>query len=146
MITGALILAVAVLLALGFGLYRRAVDGRVRVPAGRVAGTRLDASRLGDQLGAGATFVQFSSTACAPCRVASRVLAEVSSTEADLAHIEIDAEQRLDLVAELGITRTPTVLLLDGDGTVRNRIVGAPRKQDVLQALQEITHLHEQKR
>lgn len=144
--TGAVIVAIAVLLALGFGLYRRAVDGRVRLPGARDAGARLDAERLGDPLGAGATFLQFSAPACAPCRVTSRVLAEVSTTEADLAHIEIDAEQRLDLVTELGITRTPTVLLLDRDGTVRNRIVGPPRKQDVLQALQEITHPTQQKR
>lgn len=139
--TGAVIVAIAILLVLGFGLYRRAVDGRVRLPHGRDVGARLDAERLGGSLATGATFVQFSSTACAPCRVTSRVLAEVSATETDLAHIEIDAEQRLDLVDELRITRTPTVLLLDRDGTVRNRIVGAPRKQDVLQALQEIIHL-----
>lgn len=138
--TGAVIVAIAILLALGFGLYRRAVDGRVRVPQGRDAGTRLDAARLGDPLGAGATFVQFSSAACAPCRVTSRLLAEVSADAPELAHIEIDAEGRLDLVDQLGITRTPTVLLLDAEGIVRNRIVGAPRKQDVLQALQQISH------
>jgi len=67
--------------------------------------------------------------------VTARVLEEVSASTDGIAHIEIDAEQRLDLVGELGITRTPTVLVLDGSGVVRSRMVGAPRRQDVLAAL-----------
>lgn len=133
--TGVYVFAVAVLLTLGFGLYRRAVDGRVGA-SGRAAG--LDPARLGEPLGDRATFVQFSTQFCAPCRVAGRVLGEVSAATTGVSHIEVDAEQRLDLVGEWGITRTPTVLLVDGEGVVRNRIVGAPRKQDVLRALEEL--------
>ena len=55
-----------------------------------------------------------------------------------MAHIDIDAESRLDLVEEFGILRTPTVLLLDADGVVRHRIVGAPRRTDVIDALNEV--------
>lgn len=130
--TGLYIVAVALVLAVGFGLYRRAVDGRVRtVRAGAPANTLGLDAELGDT----ATFVQFSSAACAPCRVTAKVLDEVSSATAGVAHIELDAEQRLDLVGELGITRTPTVIVLDGAGVVRGRMVGAPRRQDVLDAL-----------
>ena len=53
-------------------------------------------------------------------------------------HIDIDAETRLDLVRELGVTRTPTVLVLDPGGAVRQRIVGAPRKPDIEEALQRL--------
>jgi thiol-disulfide isomerase/thioredoxin len=133
--TGFWVVGVAVLLALGFGLYRKAVDGRV-VASRRRAG--LDSARLGESLGDRATFVQFSTQFCAPCRVAGRVLGEVTAATTGVSHIEVDAEQRLDLVEELGITRTPTVLLVDGEGVVRNRIVGAPRKQDVQRALDEL--------
>jgi hypothetical protein len=66
------------------------------------------------------------------------VLGEVSAATPGVSHVEIDAAQRLDLADELGITRTPTVLLLDREGVVRNRIVGAPRKTDVLHALQRL--------
>ncbi|HEX5336167.1 MAG TPA: thioredoxin family protein [Propionicimonas sp.] len=129
--TGLYVVGIALVLALGFGLYRRAVDGRVRaVRASAASPLGLDAD-LGDR----ATFVQFSSAACAPCRVTARVLDEVSASTDGVAHIEIDAEHRLDLVGELGITRTPTVLVLDGSGVVRSRMVGAPRRQDVLAAL-----------
>ncbi|MCA0295400.1 MAG: thioredoxin family protein [Actinobacteria bacterium] len=133
--TGAWVVAAAVLLALGFGLYRRVVDGRLR-PA--TADDGLDPARIGHEFGHRATFVQFSSEVCAPCRTTARVLGEVSAATPGVAHVEIDAAQRLDLADELGITRTPTVLLLDSKGVVRNRIVGAPRKPDVLQALQLI--------
>ncbi|HEY3546453.1 MAG TPA: thioredoxin family protein [Propionicimonas sp.] len=129
--TGLYVVGIALVLALGFGLYRKAFDGRVRaVRASAASPLGLDAD-----LGRTATFVQFSSAACAPCRVTARVLDEVSASSDGVAHIEIDAEQRLDLVGELGITRTPTVLVLDGSGVVRSRMVGAPRRQDVLAAL-----------
>lgn len=130
--TGVYVVAIALLLAVGFGLYRKAVDGRVRAVR---AGSTQNPLRLDAELGDTATFVQFSSAACAPCRVTARVLDEVSASTEGVTHIEIDAEQRLDLVGELGITRTPTVLVLDGSGAVRSRIVGAPRRQDVLAAL-----------
>lgn len=130
--TGLYIVALALTLALGFGLYRKAVDGRVR-PVRDYAGT--DLPDLGAELGSTASFVQFSSAVCAPCRATAKVLDEVSSSSAGVAHIEIDAEHRLDLVEQLGITRTPTVLVLDADGVVRSRMVGAPRRQDVLEAL-----------
>ena len=128
--TGVYIVALALALAVGFGLYRKAVDGRVRTVSAGANHLGLDS-----ELGATATFVQFSSVACAPCRVTARVLHEVRASTDGVAHIEIDAEQRLDLVGELGITRTPTVLVLDADGVVRSRMVGAPRRQDVLAAL-----------
>lgn len=131
--TGAYIVGIAVLLALGFGLYRRAVDGSFR--AARAAAAPAPARRIGQELGATATLLQFSSAACSPCRATSRVLAEVESAAEGVAHIEIDAEHRLDLVGELGITRTPTVLLLDANGVEQGRILGAPSKADVLAAL-----------
>jgi thiol-disulfide isomerase/thioredoxin len=136
-VTGAWVVAAAVLLAVGFGLYRKLVDGRFRTASGRSAGG-LDPARIGHEFGPRATFVQFSSEVCAPCRATARVLGEVSAATPGVSHVEIDAAQRLDLADELGITRTPTVLLLDREGVVRNRIVGAPRKTDVLHALQRL--------
>lgn len=134
--TGLWVVGFALLVALGFGLYRRAVDGRARPVR---AGATPDPLGLATELGGTATFVQFSSAACAPCRATTRVLDEVRESTDGVAHIEIDAEQRLDLVGRLGITRTPTVLVLDRGGVVRSRIVGAPRRQDVLTALAGLT-------
>ncbi len=135
--TGLWVVLAAAGIAAAFGLYRRLTDGRARRVA--LPGVpRLDAGRLGGELGAEATFVQFSSAVCAPCRATHRILAEVAGERPAVAHLDVDAEARLDLVEEFGILRTPTVLLLDADGAVRHRIVGAPRRDDVLAALDEV--------
>jgi hypothetical protein len=63
------------------------------------------------------------------------VLDEVSSMVEGVAHVEIDAEEHLDLVRRMAVRRTPTVLVLDADGAVRVRAAGAPRKADVIAAL-----------
>ena len=51
---------------------------------------------------------------------------------------EIDAEAHLDLVRRLDIRRTPTVLVLNQQGHIVRRAVGAPRKADVIAALGEV--------
>lgn len=85
--------------------------------------------------GESATLVQFSSAFCAPCRATRRVLGEVAGSVPGVVHVEVDAEQHLTLVRELGVTRTPTTLVLDSTGVERTRAVGAPTRQQVLSAL-----------
>ncbi|WP_395572492.1 TlpA family protein disulfide reductase [Streptomyces sp. BK79] len=101
------------------------------------SGPLLDSAGLGAELGARATLVQFSSAFCAPCRATRRVLAEVAGMVPGVAHVEIDAEARLELVRALDVLSTPTVLVLDADGRVVRRAVGQPRKADVIAALGE---------
>ncbi|CCK32212.1 hypothetical protein BN159_7833 [Streptomyces davaonensis JCM 4913] len=128
---------VAVLAAASaFGVVQRRRSGRVRV-RGRDEGQRLGPTELGGQLGERATLVQFSSAFCAPCRATRRILGEVAGMVPGVAHVEIDAEARLELVRELGILKTPTVLVLDADGRVVRRATGQPRKSDVIAALGE---------
>lgn len=131
--TGIIVVLAAVAVAAAFGLYRRATDGRVRAVANDAP--RLAQADLGQELGAGATFVQFSSTVCAPCRATRSLLSTLVADDPALSHVEINAEERLDLVERFGIVRTPTVLVLDATGVVRQRITGAPRKPEVLEAL-----------
>jgi thiol-disulfide isomerase/thioredoxin len=155
---GRWVLAVAVLGALGFGAWRALADGRFRGthrvtgldsarpatearPAGEtrpdgdvasvLAGTAYDGQR-----GERATLLQFSSAFCAPCRATRRVLADVAATVDGVTHIEVDAEDHLDLVRRLGVLRTPTTLVLDASGREVNRAGGAPRPAQVLAALE----------
>ncbi|WP_420708582.1 TlpA family protein disulfide reductase [Streptomyces sp. NRRL F-4474] len=99
------------------------------------APARLGAAELGADPGRRASLVQFSSAFCQPCRATRRILAEVAGMVEGVAHIEIDAEERLDLVRALGIEKTPTVLVLDAEGRVVRRAAGMPRKVDVIAAL-----------
>ena len=150
---GAWILLAVLVLAGGFGAYRAVSDGRFRgthevrgthavrgaskpaenpeAPAKSVlAGTDID-----HVLGERATMLQFSSAFCAPCRATRRILADVAAVVPGVEHIEVDAEHHLELVRRLGITRTPTTLILDREGRELSRASGAPRKEAVLASL-----------
>ncbi|WP_329388653.1 thioredoxin family protein [Streptomyces sp. NBC_01351] len=115
-------------------------EAGVRVPgradgAARPGVVELGEAELGAVPGERASLVQFSSAFCQPCRATRRILAEVASMVEGVVHIEIDAEERLDLVRALGIEKTPTVLVLDSAGRVVRRAAGMPRKVDVIAAL-----------
>ena len=132
-----IVMCVAVLAAASaFGVLHRRRTGRVRV-RGRDDGKRLGAAELGESLGERATLVQFSSAFCAPCRATRRVLGEVAGVVPGVTHVEIDAEEHLDLVRRLDILKTPTVLVLDADGRIVRRATGQPRKEEVIAALGE---------
>jgi thiol-disulfide isomerase/thioredoxin len=100
---------------------------------------RVTDAELGQPLGARATLVQFSTSFCAPCRATRRILGEVAGMVDGVAHVEIDAESRLDLVRRLDVRRTPTVLVLGPDGRIAKRASGQPRKADVIAALGIVT-------
>ena len=146
---GTWVLVVALVLATAFGAWRAARDGRFRgtrtLPAAVAAEERAGEPRLpeepgvldglGHQLGERATLLQFSSAFCAPCRVTRRVLGEVADVVPGVRHVEVDAEQQLDLVRRVGVTRTPTTLVLDARGREVSRASGAPSRDAVLATL-----------
>ncbi|MFI7536242.1 TlpA family protein disulfide reductase [Streptosporangium sp. NPDC049376] len=131
--TGLAVVLVTLALATLVGVIVRRRDGVPREVGGDVE--RLTSGDLGVPLGERATLVQFSSAFCQPCRATRRVLSEVTAMVAGVAHVEIDAESRLDLVRSLNVLRTPTVLILDASGRVVKRASGQPRKADVIGAL-----------
>jgi thiol-disulfide isomerase/thioredoxin len=155
-----LVLLLAVLaVATAFGLWRKKTDGQMKsiatlapIPvadddpevdvltpsAGEHGGERLTAEMLGSALGERATIVQFSTAFCQPCRATRRILDEVTTMITGTMHIEIDAEAHLDLVRQLDIRRTPTILVLDSSGIITKKAVGLPRKADVIAALGEV--------
>jgi thioredoxin-like negative regulator of GroEL len=60
-----------------------------------------------------------------------------------VAHVEVDAEEHLDVVRRVGVLRTPTTLVLDAQGQEVTRAAGAPRKEQVLSALQTVVSPNE---
>ncbi|MFJ2581999.1 thioredoxin family protein [Kitasatospora aureofaciens] len=135
--TGLVACVVVLALATTFGLLRARRDGRLRVRT-KDGTVRLSETELGGALGERATLVQFSTAFCQPCRATRRVLAEVAGMVEGVAHVEVDAEERLELVRRLEILRTPTVLVLDANGHVVRRAAGMPRKADVIAALGQV--------
>ena len=132
--TGLVVCAVVLVAASAFGLWQRRSGGRLKV-RGRDAEVRLGAAELGAELGQRATLVQFSSAFCQPCRATRRTLADIARMVDGVSHVEIDAEERLALVRDLNILKTPTVLVLDASGRIVTRASGQPRKADVIAAL-----------
>jgi len=98
----------------------------------------LTEADLGAELGERATLVQFSTAFCAPCRPTRLILAQVADMVDGVRHIEIDATERLDLVARLRINSTPTILVLGPGGALGKRASGLPRKADVIAALGQV--------
>jgi thiol-disulfide isomerase/thioredoxin len=150
---GGLIALVAVLVvATAAGLLLRRRSGRFRTVAPRPAGEsaaesdapigesaeRLTATDLGTDLGERATLVQFSTAFCAPCRPTRQVLTRVAQMVDGVAHVDIDAAARLDLVRRLRVNSAPTVFVLGPDGGIVKRATGQPREADVLAALGQV--------
>lgn len=93
---------------------------------------------IGGALGSRATLVQFSSAFCTPCRATRALLENIVADMADVAHVEVDAEAQLELVRQLNILSTPTTLILDSTGREVGRAVGAPKRDQVINALAAI--------
>ncbi|WP_227589979.1 thioredoxin family protein [Demequina pelophila] len=128
-----LLVAVAVLALAGVAaVWWRRRQGRVTKVEREGA---LSSATLGAQRGYHATFLQFSTPMCSKCPPTAALLARVAGEDPRVAHIEIDASERLDLARELDIMRTPTILLLDGDGVPVSRISGAPTEAQAREAL-----------
>ncbi len=162
-LTGLAVALVVLALATAFGVWWRRRDGRLRavgradqavVPAPRgeevhdalyapstVGGSTPggdDDARALAALGVVAgpvTLLQFSSTFCAPCRVARAVCADVARQHPGVVHLEIDAESHLSEVRQLRIWRTPTVLVVDTSGRVAHRATGVPAKSQLVEAV-----------
>jgi thiol-disulfide isomerase/thioredoxin len=125
-------LAAVVGVAVLVGVWRRRTDGRLHAAAGEV----LDAAALRAPLGERATLVQFSTDFCQPCKAAHRVLAASAAGTPGVAHVEVDAAVRADLVRRFGVRRTPTLLVLDPVGRVVGRAAGVPAAAELRTALE----------
>jgi thiol-disulfide isomerase/thioredoxin len=146
---GIIALIAALVVAVAIGLAWQRTNGRMRSPdragqtgrtgQGGQAGPLITGAELGLPLGQRATLVQFSTAFCAPCRSTRQILAEVAGMIDGVAHVEIDAESRLDLVRRLDIRRTPTVLVVGPDGRIAKRASGQPRKADVIAAVGDVS-------
>lgn len=137
---------VVLVVATAFGLWRAMSDGRFRgthqvrgAETSDLSGPRpvsvLDGADIEHELGERATLLQFSSAFCAPCRATRRVLLEVAGMVPGIVHVEVDAEHHLELVRRLGVSRTPTTLILDAHGQEVSRASGAPTRDEVLATL-----------
>ncbi len=125
-------------LATAYGIWYQRSRGKVKAKAKRASDKPLVGNEIGGELGARATFVQFSSAFCTPCRATRVLLSDITADLSDVKHIEIDAEKNLELVRKLDIRSTPTTLVLDKNGLEIGRAIGAPKRAEILETIANI--------
>lgn len=131
-----MLLAAALVATILVALLVRWKNGRFAAASEHQTAECLTAEQIGAPLGERATLVQFSSAFCSPCRATRVVLTGIASSTPGVVAVDIDAESHLQLVRDLSVMRTPTVLVLDAGGAVTTRASGLPRREQVLAAVE----------
>ncbi len=129
-----LLLLILLALATGIGFRLRATQGRIK----QKKGLQISSSEIGTSLGERATVVQFSTSFCSSCRAAKVLISDEVSKQIDIKYVEIDAESNLELVRRLDIRSTPTTLFLDKKGFEIARAVGAPKRDQIIAAINRL--------
>jgi len=128
-------IVIVLVLASGYGFWHKNSRGKVVVKSDKGL---ITPAMIGADLGSRATLLQFSSAFCGPCRATRMLIEDVTADMGDVAHVEIDAEANLELVRKLDIRSTPTTLFINGGGHEVGRAVGAPKRDQVLNAIAAI--------
>ena len=130
------IVVLVLLVATAYGIWDKKRAGKIVVQ--ETSHNLIAPDEIGSELGEDATVLQFSSAFCTPCRTTRSTLKSVISHYPKIKHVEIDAESNLDLVRRLDIRQTPTTLFLNSAGKEIARAVGAPKRDQVVSALERI--------
>jgi thiol-disulfide isomerase/thioredoxin len=128
-------IVIVLVLASGFGFWHNRSRGKVVVKSDKGL---ITSEMIGADLGSRVTLLQFSTVFCGPCRATRLLIQDVTANMSDVAHVEVDAEANLELVRKLDIRSTPTTLFLDAQGHEIGRAMGAPKREQVLQAIAAI--------
>jgi len=112
---------------------RRALPAR-RGAFGAATTTAAPLQLLGHEPGP-PTLLQFTGPDCGQCELAADVLEDVAGAVGGVRVLTVDASDRVDVAAALGVWRVPTVLVLDHTGAETARAGGVPRHGELLAAL-----------
>ncbi|CAB4335440.1 MAG: hypothetical protein F2839_02795 [Actinobacteria bacterium] len=137
--SGTAILVLILVASSVFGLNRLRTDGKVIL---HLPGHYVSPQALGHELGASASFIQFSSPYCQPCKATHSLIDSLIVGLPDVAHIDLQVADHLNMVNTLHIMRTPTTVLVDGKGLIKYRSEGLPRATELQDALNRIISAH----
>lgn len=89
-----------------------------------------------EQISHGLTFVDFWAEWCAPCRMVSPIVEELSQEISQITFAKLNVDENPETAQSLGITAIPTLLLFK-DGEIVDRVVGLlprPQMKKILEA------------
>lgn len=124
------ILAGLVLVGVLIGVAFRARQGRIRSASGPAADLVDPTAQV--------TVIQLSTPMCARCPGTARLARTLVDERPGTRLREIDLVERPDIADRFHVASTPTLLLVDGSGQVRRRIIGAPARTDLAHAIDEL--------
>ena len=133
------LIVVLLALASAYGFWDKKRSGKINVKADDRHLVR--SSEIGSDLGEHATILQFSSAFCTPCRATRSTLSSVVSHYPKIRHVEVDAESNVEVVRRLDIRQTPTTLFHNAEGKEIARAVGAPKRDQVVTALNNLARV-----
>ena len=120
-----------------FGLWFQRRQGQVKLASGD--SQSIGPAELGGPLGEAATLVMFSTRFCSICPGARAFFESlVAEVGAEVCFYEVDAEKQLALAKKFGVKSTPTTLVLNAQGEVVARIIGAPNRANTLAILRDV--------
>lgn len=133
--TGAYIVIAVVVVSSLLGFMRIRTDGTVR---SHKPGSYVTSDQLGHEIGTAATFIQFSSPYCSPCKATHDMVSKLIADKPTVAHVDLQVADHLNMVNQLSVMRTPTTVLINGKGHIEYRVEGAPRPGELADALAKV--------
>ncbi len=86
----------------------------------------------------GLTFVDFYADWCAPCKITSPIIEELSKELKDIKFVEVDVDSNAELAQHYSIFSIPTFMIFK-DGQVASQFVGAMGKEGFLNEIKKVT-------
>ena len=129
-----LLLLLLISLTSVIGLTLRAKKGVIK----KRSRLKISEGEFDGKYGSRLTILQFSTTFCSECRTAKAIVKDVVKDSKDITYVEVDAESNLDLVRRVDIRSTPTTIFLDSKGFEIARAKGAPKRDQLINAIKAI--------
>lgn len=86
----------------------------------------------------GLAFVDFYADWCAPCKITSPIIKELSEELKEIKFVEVDVDSNPDLASKYSIFSIPTFMIFK-DGQLASQFVGAMGKEGFLNEIKKVT-------